>query len=77
MQVEDHLMYLLERQRRKQNKREISIIDIVAVAGVVSGFPWENFRKTLGVLGENLDKDRYSLCHKLAEKGRLFVIHVR
>lgn len=75
-QVEDHLMYLLERQRRKQNKPEISITDIVAVAGVISVFAWEAFRKTLGPSGDNLDKDRFSLCHKLADKGRLLVIHV-
>lgn len=75
-QVEEHLTYLLERQHRKQNKPEISTTDIVAVAGVISVFPWKNFRKTLGALGENLAQDKYPRCHKLAEKGRLLVIHV-
>lgn len=73
-QVEQHLTYLVEHQKRKQNK-EVVVTDIVAVAGVVSVFPWPSFKKTLGGLGQ-LDHVKYPNCNRLAKYGRLLTIYV-
>lgn len=74
-QVEQHLHYFLEKQRKRQNRPEIHITDIVVVSGVTSILPWEKLKVVMGNLGV-LDAVKFPLCNKLIKEGRLLSVWV-
>jgi hypothetical protein len=74
--VEDHLHYLLERQKRRQARENIQINDIVAVAGVCSVLEWKELKGALDGQGR-IESPRLPLCTKLAQAGRLLFIFVK
>jgi hypothetical protein len=51
-QVEDHLGYFLERQRRRQENQNVKITDMVAVTGVATSLKWDVIKKSLGIVGK-------------------------
>jgi|SRR5271170_5943662 len=73
-QVENHLAYHVERQRRRQGKPEIKVTDIVAVSGVASVLPWKDMVRSLGQSG--VLESRHPLCWELLREGRLLCIWV-
>ena len=72
-QLEEHLAYFLERQKRRQNNPAVQIEDIVALAGVSSILSWKSLAQ---IMNQPLDENKYPLCKRLIKVGRLLIIHV-
>jgi len=70
-QLEDQLEYLREKQKKRQQREEISIVDIVAVAGVVSCIEMSVLK---GVFGGKAREMSSPNCARLAKEGRLLIV---